>query len=95
MCFCIFTLVFTYIMSALYHQSPPFLPWCRDGDRCSAGLLLIVALCVELMIDTGDHGNKRAVSPETHTYVSLNHPYALHPGPGYVIHFTAKCSLSL
>ncbi len=23
MCFCIFTLVFTYIMSVLYHQSPP------------------------------------------------------------------------
>lgn len=23
MCFCVFTLVFTYIMSVLYHQSPP------------------------------------------------------------------------
>lgn len=36
MCFCIFTLVFTYMMSVPNHQCPPPLWWCCDGDRCSA-----------------------------------------------------------
>lgn len=32
MCSCIFTLVFTYIMSVPCHQSPPHLSGCSDVD---------------------------------------------------------------
>lgn len=55
MCFCIFTLVFTYIMSVLYHQSPP--P--SDGAVMEMGVslraaglrtLLIATSCAELKL---------------------------------------------
>lgn len=36
MCFCIFTLVFTYIVSELHRESPPHLGWCCDGEWCLA-----------------------------------------------------------
>lgn len=102
MCFCIFTLVFTYIMSVRYHQSPPL----SDGAVMEMGVSLRAAGLQTLLIATScasDHDNNKGVASfQTHPHICrdffINHLLSSTlsmPRLWIIIHFTARCSLSL